>query len=75
MNGKGELHHITDAGIYSCLLGITMKLNLNDLQLELPSQVYHEIEIEITQALLERDKIDSPPMQLRHMEHTYKVSE
>ena len=56
MNGKGELHHITDAGIYSCLLGITMKLNLNDLQLELPSQVYHEIEIEITQALLERDK-------------------
>jgi hypothetical protein len=54
--GKGELHHITDSGEFSCMLGMTVLLNLNDLGLETPAGLFKEIEIVITQALLRTDK-------------------
>lgn len=54
--GQGELHHINDSGDYVCMLGITFNLNLDDLDLDIPSGLYEEVEVTITQALLEIDK-------------------
>jgi hypothetical protein len=55
-NGKGELHHINDSGDFSSMLGMTFLFNLNDLDLNIPTGLFEEVEIVITQALLKDDK-------------------
>ncbi len=56
IHGTGVLHHIADKGEYVCMLGMTILLNLADLGLDIPEGLYEEVEIIITQALLEKDK-------------------
>ncbi|MFT5168191.1 MAG: hypothetical protein ACI8P3_003432 [Saprospiraceae bacterium] len=56
INGKGELHHMNDSGEFVCMLGMTIVLNLNDLGLKMPAGLFEEVEIVITQALLETNK-------------------
>ncbi len=56
VNGKGELNHISESGNYTCMLGITMPLQLSDLNIEVPPGMYDEVEVIISQALLEKDK-------------------
>lgn len=56
IKGEGELIHMNDSGSYACLLGMTTTLNLNELNIDIPSGLNEEIEVVITQALLERDK-------------------
>jgi len=56
LNGEGELHHINDYGNFACMLGMTMKLDLTNLNLDIPSGLYKEAEVVITQALLKKGK-------------------
>ena len=55
-NGKGELYPINDSEKYACMLGMTFLLNLNDLDLNIPTGLFEEVEVVITQALLKDDK-------------------
>ena len=55
ISGTGELHHIDQSGNLACMLGMTMRLNLNDYNINVP-QLENEIEIVIQQALLKKDK-------------------
>lgn len=56
IKGKGELVHMNDSGSYVCMLGMSLTLNLNELNIDIPSGLYEEVEVIVTQALLERDK-------------------
>lgn len=56
IKGEGELIHMNDSGSYACMLGMTVNLNLNELNIDIPSELNEEVEVVITQALLERDK-------------------
>ena len=54
--GKGQLYHVSDSGRLACLLSMTAVLNLKDLGIEMPAEIYEEVELVITQALLENNK-------------------
>ena len=57
VKGKGELHHIGKSTEYACMLGLTMNLNLTELNLTTPIAGLNEnFEAIITQALLQIDK-------------------
>lgn len=56
IKGEGELIHMNDSGNFACMLGMKITLNLNDLNLDIPSGLFEEVEIIVTQALLENDK-------------------
>jgi len=47
---------MNDSGSYVCMLGMSLTLNLNELNIDIPSGLYEEVEVIVTQALLERDK-------------------
>ena len=55
--GEGELHHLDDAGQIACMMGMTLHLNLKDLNLQNPvSGMKNDFEAVITQAVLKKDK-------------------
>ncbi len=57
VRGEGELHHIGNTTTYACMLGMTMQLGFEELNIELPiSGLRDEFEVVITQALLQKDK-------------------
>ncbi len=57
ITGEGELHHIDDVGQIACMMGMTMHLNLKDLNLQNPLPgMKDDFEAVITQAVLQRDK-------------------
>ena len=55
IHGEGELHHIEQHGILACMLGITMSLDLNDFDIEVP-ELEDKIRVVIKHALLDKDK-------------------
>ena len=57
IKGKGELHHINDAGEFACMLGMTMHLNLEELKVGHPwPGLENEFEAIVTQAILKKNK-------------------
>ncbi|HFA49204.1 MAG TPA: hypothetical protein ENJ95_09320 [Bacteroidetes bacterium] len=57
VQGKGELHHVGNTTKYACMLGMTMQLGFDELNIELPiSGLENEFEVVITQELLQSDK-------------------
>ena len=57
ITGEGELHHIDDTGQIACMMGMTMHLNLKDLNLQNPVPgLKDDFEAVITQAVLQKDK-------------------
>ena len=57
IKGKGELHHINDAGELACMLGMTMHLNLEELKVGHPwPGLENEFEAIVTQAILKKNK-------------------
>lgn len=56
INSDGELYHINDSGDFVCMLTLTTKLNLKTLGINIPPGLHEEIQVSITQALLEHRK-------------------
>jgi len=57
ITGAGELHHLDDAGQIACMMGMTMHLNLKNLNLRNPVPgLKDDFEAVITQAVLKKDK-------------------
>ena len=57
IEGKGEIHHISDAGEFACMLGMIVHLNLKELKVNHPwAGLENEFEAIITQAILKKNK-------------------
>lgn len=57
ITGEGELHHIDDTGQIACMMGMTLRLNLKDLNLRNPLPgLKDDFEAVITQVVLKKDK-------------------
>ncbi|MCB0534184.1 MAG: hypothetical protein KDD14_18420 [Saprospiraceae bacterium] len=57
VQGKGELHHLSNTSDFACALGMTMQLSFQNLGIHIPlTGLADNFEVVITQALLQRDK-------------------
>lgn len=57
LRGTGELYHIENAQVYACRLGLTLPINLGELNIKTPFYGLNDnLEAVITQALLQKDK-------------------
>lgn len=55
IKGTGELYHIDQSGNLACMLGMTIKLNLHDHNVNIP-RLENEVEIVVQQVLLKKGK-------------------